>query len=65
MDQLQSTYKKINQICYFFDTAFRPQCGWGNEVLKNPIFGPFQMRTTISRGHPDLPDHNGTVGEDL
>ena len=65
MDQFQSTDKKINQICYFFDTVFRPQCGWGIEVLKKTIFGLFQMRTTISRGHPDIPDHNSRVGEDL
>ena len=65
MDQLQSTDKKINQICVFFDTVFRPQCGWGIEVLKTPIFGLFQMRTTISRGHPDIPDHNSIAGEDL
>ena len=65
MDQLQSTDKKINHICQFFDTVFRPQCGWGIEVLKNPIFGLFQMGTTISRGHPDIPDHNSIVGERL
>ena len=65
MDQLQSTDKKINQICKFFDTVFRPQCGWGIEVLKNPIFGLFQMGTTISRGHPDIPDHSSIIGKDL
>ena len=65
MDQLQSTDKKINQICYFFDTVFWPQCGWGIEVLNKPIFGLFQMRNTISRGHPDIPGYYSIVGEDL
>ena len=65
MDQIQSTDKKINQICQFFDTVFSPQCGWGIEVLKKPIFGLFQMRTTISRGHPDIPKYNIVVGDDL
>ena len=65
MDQLQSTDKKLTRSVNFFDTIFRPQCGWGIEVLKNPIFGLFQMGTTISRGHPDIPDHSSIIGEDL
>ena len=35
---------------------------WG---IENPIFGIFQMRTTILRGHSDIPDHNSILGEDL
>ena len=39
--------------------------GGVSRYWKNPIFGLFQMRTTISHGHPDIPDHNSIVGEDL
>ena len=37
----------------------------GYRGIKKTIFGLFQMRTTILRGHPDIPEHNSVVGDDL
>ena len=65
MNQLQSTDNKNQPDLWFFDTAFNTQCGWGIEVLENPILGFFRMHTTILRGHSDIPDHNSILGEDL
>ena len=37
----------------------------GYQGIEKTHFWTFQMRTTISRGHSDILDHNSILGEDL
>ena len=37
----------------------------GYRGIEKPNFWAFQTRTTISRGHPDIPNHYSIEGEDL